>query len=53
MISMVVAALLFIKGPGGITAAIGQTSTEYIMGESTTLMQTESIGTHFEDITIR
>ena len=53
MISQVVAALLSIKEAGGIAAVIGQTSTECIMGDSTTLMQMESIGTHFEDIAIR
>ena len=52
MISIVVAALFYLKGPGGTTTVIGQTSTECIMGDCTTLMLTVSIGTHFEDITI-
>ena len=52
MISIVVAALFYLKEPGGIIAVIGQTSTECTMGDSTTLLRTESIGTHFEDITM-
>ena len=52
-ITQVVAALFYLKEAGGITAVIGQTSMECIMGDSTTLLRTESIGTHFEDITIR
>ena len=52
MISIVVAALFYLKEPGGTTTVIGQTSTECIMGDSTALLRTESIGTNFEDSTI-
>ena len=52
MISQAVAALLSIKEAGGTGAVIGQTSTDGIMGDSTTLLRTESIGTRFEDNTI-
>ena len=52
MMSQVVAALFYLKEAGGITTVIGQTSTEGIIGDSTTRLRTESIGTHFEDITI-
>ena len=52
MISKALAALLSIKEAGGTRTVIGQTSTDGIMGDSTTLLRTESIGTRFEDITI-
>ena len=52
MISIMIAALLNIKEAGGTKSVIGQASTEFTMGDSTTLLRTESIGTHFEDITM-
>ena len=52
MISTAVTALLGLKEAGGTSAVIGQTSTDCIMGDSTTLLRTESIGTRFEDKTI-
>ena len=52
MMSLMAAALLSIKEPGGIRAVIGQISTDCIMGDSMTRMRTESIGTRFEVIDI-
>ena len=52
MISEAVAVLLPIQEPGGTSAVIAQTSTDGIMGDTTTLLRTESIGARFEDITI-
>ena len=52
MISAALTALLALKEAGGTRTVIGQTSTDSIMGDSTTLMRTESIGARFEDITI-
>ena len=52
MISKVATALLSIKVPGGIKAAIIQTSTDRIVVDNMTLLGKESIGTRFEDITI-
>ena len=52
MISLMAAALLSLKEPGGIRTAICQTSTDRIVGDNTTLLGMESIGTRFEDITI-
>ena len=49
MTSLVATVLFRLKVPGGIEAAIGQTSTDCIMEDNMILLPTESIGSRFED----